>query len=192
MGIIEIIFLAFALAMDAFAVSVCKGLASKKLSIKIILIPAFYFGIFQAGMPLIGYLVGGLFKEYIEFIDHWIAFTLLSIIGINMIREGFKKNDEEEKISASFAFLEMIGLAIATSIDALAVGITFSFLDVNLWLAIAIIGIITFILSMMGVKIGNKIGEKFQKSANIAGGAILILIGVRILLEDLGILRLPF
>lgn len=184
MSIVEIIILAIGLAMDAFAVSICKGLACNKSVGKKALIAGLYFGLFQAIMPLIGYLLGSQFEHLIKNVDHWIAFGLLLILGIKMIIEAFKK---EENLDDSFSFKVMIVLALATSIDALAVGITFSVLNTSIYLAILIIGVITFILSFIGVKLGNLFGSKFQKTAQIIGGIILILIGVKILLEHLNV-----
>lgn len=186
MGILEIIIIAIGLAMDAFAVSICKGLSMKKMSWKKGLIIGGYFGFFQALMPLIGYLLGIGFQDKVTGIDHWIAFILLGIIGINMIKEALSK--EEEGRNDSVNFKEMIVLAIATSIDALAVGITMAFLEVNIAIAITIIGIITFAISVIGVKIGNIFGNKYEKKAEFAGGIILILMGIKILLEHLGII----
>lgn len=186
MGVIEIFLLGIGLAMDAFAVSICKGLSMKKMEWKKAVIIALYFGIFQALMPVIGYLLGVGFEEKITSIDHWIAFGLLSIIGINMIREAFDDKENEENDNVDFK--SMLVLAVATSIDALAVGITFAFLKVNVILSVAIIGIVTFIISICGVKIGNVFGDKYEAKAEIAGGVILILLGLKILLEHLGIL----
>lgn len=186
MGIIEIFLLGVGLAMDAFAVSICKGLSMKKMEWKKAVIIALYFGIFQGLMPVVGYLLGVGFEEKITSIDHWIAFGLLSIIGINMIREAFEEKENEENDSVDFK--SMIVLAVATSIDALAVGVTFVFLKVNLIFSVAIIGIVTFIISMCGVKIGNVFGDKYESKAEITGGIILILLGLKILLEHLGIL----
>lgn len=186
LGIIELIILSIGLAMDAFAVSICKGLAMSKMNWKKAGIIGVYFGIFQALMPLIGYLLGISFQEQITNIDHWIAFILLAIIGINMIKEAISKDDDKQ--NDSIKFKDMLILAIATSIDALAIGITFAFLKVNIWLAISLIGIITFIISIAGVKIGNIFGDKYEKKAELAGGIILILLGVKILLEHLNVL----
>lgn len=171
--------------MDAFAVSICKGLSMKKVKWKSAIIVALYFGFFQAGMPLIGYFLGSTFEGWVTKVDHWIAFILLLAIGANMIKEAF---DKEEKRNDKVDFKTMIVLAIATSIDALAIGITFAFFNVNVSLAISIIGIITFIISIAGVKIGNKFGDKYQNKAEFLGGGILILLGFKILLEHLGIL----
>lgn len=186
MELFEIIVIAIGLAMDAFAVSVCKGLSMKKIDWKKAIIIAVYFGAFQALMPVLGYFLGSSFSAFVQKVDHWIAFILLSIIGVNMIKES--TDDEVEKRNDNVDFKTMVVLAIATSIDALAVGVTFAFFEVNILLAISIIGIITFILSIFGVIIGNKFGDKFQNKAELAGGIILIIIGVKILLEHLGIL----
>ena len=188
MELFEIIFVGVGLAMDAFAVSVCKGLSMKKINWKKATIIALYFGIFQALMPVIGYFLGSSFSVLVEKVDHWIAFILLAIIGGNMIKES--RDDELEKRNDRVDFKTMIVLAIATSIDALAIGVTFAFLNVNLMLSISIIGVVTFILSLFGVVIGNKFGDKFQNKAELAGGIILIIIGLKILLEHLGILVL--
>ncbi len=187
---------AVGLAMDAFAVAICKGLSVQKAKVSHMTITGLYFGIFQAAMPLIGYLVGRQFKQYVEAFDHWIAFVLLGLIGANMIREALSKDDEEEEKccesnDSSFRFKAMFPMAIATSIDALAVGVTYAFLpDVKIGPAVAFIGIITFALSFIGVKIGNIFGTKFKSKAELAGGIILILIGVKILLEHLGLIEL--
>lgn len=186
MGIIEVVLTSFALAMDAFAVSICKGLSMKKYSIKKGMIVGLYFGIFQGLMPLIGYLLGTSFENLITSIDHWIAFILLGIIGINMLKEA--TTDVCECTNDKVDFKTMLPLAIATSIDALAVGITFAFLNVNIVFAILSIGIITFIMSFIGSKIGNKFGSKYEKRAKIFGGIVLIIIGLKILLEHIGII----
>lgn len=186
MGIFEIILIGLGLAMDAFAVSICKGLSMKKMNWKNAIIISLYFGIFQALMPIVGYFLGTTFSSFVENVDHWIAFILLAIIGGNMIKDSF--DDECEKRNDKVDFKTMIILAIATSIDALAVGVTFAFFETNIVLAVSIIGIITFILSLIGVKIGNRFGDKFQNKAELTGGIILIMIGVKILLEHLEIL----
>ena len=173
--------------MDAFAVSICKGLALPKINLKSAGIVGLWFGAFQALMPLIGYILGVNFREYIVSVDHWIAFILLGIIGGNMIKDSFSK--ECDNFDDNVNFKTMIVLAIATSIDALAVGITFAFLKVNLILAISLIGIITFILSVVGTKVGNRFGDKYEKKAELVGGIILILLGTKILLEHLNILN---
>ena len=185
MGVIEIILIGVGLAMDAFAVSICKGLSMPKMEWKKAGIIGMYFGGFQALMPVIGCFLGVGFEDKIKSIDHWIALILLSIIGINMIREAFSAEDEaDDKID----FKTMIILAIATSIDALTVGVTFAFLSVNIWFSIVVIGIITFIMSIIGVKIGNVFGDKYKSKAEITGGIILILLGIKVLLEHLGII----
>lgn len=185
MSLFEIIIIALGLAMDAFAVSICKGLSMKKLNYKKIIIIALYFGLFQTFMPVIGFFLGSKFSLIVEKVDHWIVFILLSIIGGNMIKES--TDNEEEKRNDLVDIKTMILLAIATSIDALAVGVTFAFLKVNLLVSITIIGIITFILSILGVIIGNKFGDKFQNKAELFGGIILIIIGLKILLQHLRI-----
>lgn len=188
MGLLELFLLAVGLSMDAFAVSVCKGLSTQKLQVKHYLIIGAWFGGFQALMPLIGYFLGSTFEKYITSVDHWVAFVLLALIGGNMLREGFSK--EEENVNPSFSFKTMIVLAVATSIDALAVGITFALLpDVNIVAAVSFIGATTFILSAIGLKVGNIFGTKYKRKAEIAGGVILILIGLKILLEHLGVLN---
>ena len=186
MSILEIGLIGVGLAMDAFAVSVCKGLSMKKFNINKIIIISLYFGFFQFLMPIIGFFLGSSFETIVKNIDHWIAFVLLGMIGIGMIRESF--DDEIEKRNDKIDFKTMIFLAIATSIDALVVGITFAFYNVNILLSSIFIGIITFVLSSIGVKLGFKFGDKFQNKAEIVGGIILILIGLKILLEDLGII----
>lgn len=187
MGIFELIFIALGLSMDAFAVSVCKGLSTQWLKPKQYFIIGAWFGGFQAIMPAIGYILGSAFERYITKYDHWIAFVLLIIIGGNMIKEGFSK--EESNSNSSFGFSTMLILAVATSIDALAVGITFALLpDVNIISAVSLIGCITFVMSAIGLKVGNIFGLKYKSKAEIAGGIILILIGTKILLEHLGIL----
>lgn len=188
MGIVEIILIAVGLAMDAFAVSICKGLSMSKMDWKKAGVIGLYFGGFQGGMPLIGYFLGVGFEEKIKSIDHWLAFVLLVFIGVNMIKEALSK--EEECLNDNVDFKSMIILAIATSIDALAVGVTFAFLSVNIILAVCLITIITFVISCIGVKIGNVFGDKYKAKAEIAGGVILILLGTKILLEHLGILAI--
>lgn len=189
MSLFELFLIAVGLSMDAFAVSICKGLATRKVSGKHILSVGLWFGGFQALMPAIGYLLGSAFERYITSFDHWIAFLLLALIGGNMIHEALSKDSCDSK-SSSFAFKTMLVLAIATSIDALAVGITFALLpDVNIFAAVSFIGVITFILSGIGVKIGNIFGLKFKAKAEFAGGLILIIIGLKILLEHLGIIH---
>lgn len=201
MGLIELLILAVGLSMDAFAVSICKGLSLRKVAFKECGKVGLYFGVFQGAMPLIGFILGVQFKDYITSIDHWIAFILLSFIGINMIRESMEKDEGggivdlteaavgEEEVN-QLGFKNMIMLAIATSIDALAVGVTFAFLQVDIIPAVSFIAIVTFILSAIGVKIGNVFGIKYKSKAEFTGGVILILMGIKILLEHLGFL--PF
>lgn len=184
MGLIELFLIAVGLSMDAFAVSVCKGLAMPKCTFKKVAIVGLWFGGFQALMPAIGYILGAQFQEAIASIDHWIAFVLLALIGGNMIHEALD-NDEEEA-DASLDVKTMFLLAVATSIDALAIGITFAFLKVNIIPAVCFIGIVTFIISFAGVKIGNVFGARYKNKAEIVGGVILILLGLKILLEHLG------
>ena len=188
MGIVEMLLISIGLAMDAFAVSICKGISMKKMDWKKAIIIGIWFGVFQASMPIIGYFLGMTFEEIIISIDHWIAFVLLSFIGIKMIKETFNKDSESCNDDTSFK--SMLILAIATSIDALAVGVTFAFLNVNIILAVSLIAIITFVISCIGVKLGNVFGDKYEKKAELTGGIVLILIGLKILLEHLGILVL--
>lgn len=190
MGFGELFLLAVGLSMDAFAVSICKGLSVKKARLKEMAACGVWFGGFQALMPLIGFFLGALFYNAISSFDHWIAFALLALIGGNMLREAFSKEEEcEDCQGADFSFKTMLVMAIATSIDALAVGISLAMAgNVNIWLAVALIGVITFLMSGIGVKIGNVFGAKFEKKAQMAGGIILILLGLKILLEHLGIL----
>ena len=183
MGVIELLVLALGLSMDAFAVSICKGLSVPKLQAKHCLICGVYFGGFQALMPLIGWALGIRFQSMITNIDHWIACVLLAVIGANMIKESFSK--EEECPDASFGFKTMLTLAVATSIDALAVGVTFAFLDVSIVPAVLLIGATTFVCSTVGVKIGNVFGNRFQSKAEFLGGLVLIAIGLKILIEHL-------
>lgn len=189
MGNLELMILAVGLAMDAFAVSICKGLAMKKITVGKAAVVGMWFGGFQMLMPLIGYILGIRFREYITAIDHWIAFLLLVVIGGNMVREAW--TGDEEEADDSLAFKTMFLLAVATSIDALAVGITFAFLkDTNIIMAVSSIGIVTFLISAAGVKIGNVFGCRFRSKAELAGGIILIVLGVKILMEHLGFLNL--
>lgn len=193
MSLSELFIIAVGLSMDAFAVAICKGLSVQKAKIKHMLITGLYFGLFQAGMPAIGYFVGKQFASYITRFDHWIAFILLGLIGANMIRESLSKEEEDEKCcdkNASFSFKAMFPMAIATSIDALAVGVSFALLpDVNIIPAVSFIGVTTFIFSFAGVKIGNVFGARFESKAEFAGGIILILMGLKILLEHLGVIN---
>ena len=186
MGILEILLVSIGLAMDAFAVSICKGLSMKKMNWKNAIIVGLYFGIFQGLMPIIGYFLGSTFESFVTQIDHWIAFGLLGFIGINMLKEAFSK--DSENCNDSIDFKTMIILAIATSIDALAVGITFAFLKVNVILAATMIGVLTFLISVLGIKIGNKFGDKYERKAETVGGLILIFMGIKILLEHTGII----
>ncbi len=191
MNIAEIVLMAVSLSMDAFAVALCKGLALKKINFKNCAIVGLWFGAFQGLMPLIGYFLGSTFADKITSIDHWIAFILLALIGGNMIKEAFEK--DEEKVNDSLGFKTMLIMAIATSIDALAVGVSFAFTDFEpdwfVYIAFILIGVITFTLSSIGVKIGNIFGTKYKSKAEFAGGFILILLGLKILLEGLGILK---
>lgn len=188
MGIIELFILAVGLSMDAFAVSVCKGLAMKKAPAKAMVLCGAWFGGFQALMPLIGFFLGTLFIDAISAIDHWIAFALLALIGVNMLREALGK-DEGEQTDADLSVRTMFVMAVATSIDALAVGISLAMAGVgNIYLAVLLIGATTFALSAVGVKVGSVFGSKYEKKAEIVGGVILILLGVKILLEHLGVL----
>lgn len=191
MSLLTLFITAVGLSMDAFAVAICKGLAMKKLSWKKALIIGLWFGGFQALMPTIGYLLGTRFESYVTAIDHWIAFVLLALIGANMVKESFSK--EEESSNDAVDFKTMFLLAIATSIDALAVGVTYAFLQVRIVPAVSFIGVITFTLSIVGVKIGNVFGLKYKSKAELTGGIILIVMGIKILLEHLGLLNwLPF
>lgn len=188
MGIIELFILAVGLSMDAFAVSVCKGLSMEKCTLKNAAICGIWFGGFQALMPAIGYFLGYRFRTYITAYDHWIAFALLAFIGTNMIIESLSK--ECKSSDASLGVKTMFLMAVATSIDALAVGVTFAFLpDTNILAAVLFIGIITFILSMLGVKLGNIFGAGYKGKAELAGGVILVFLGLKILLEHLGIIN---
>lgn len=193
MGLAELFILAVGLSMDAFAVSICKGVCLKKASLGQSAIVGAYFGIFQALMPIIGYFLGTGFADKIERYDHWVAFVLLLILGGKMFIESFKKEDVERDAAGNdrdeLKFTKMLVLAIATSIDALAVGITLAFLKVNIWAAASFIGMTTFIISAAGVKIGHVFGEKYTNKAELAGGLILMVIGVKILLEHLGVIN---
>lgn len=186
MDLFTLFTLAVGLSMDAFAVSICKGLAMKKVTLGKAAIVGLWFGGFQAGMPALGYLLGTQFKDQITAIDHWIAFLLLGMIGMNMIKEA--RSDEEEETDDSLAVKVMFLLAVATSIDALAVGITFAFLNVNIVMAALLIGTCTFIISAAGVKIGNIFGTRYKSRAEFVGGVILVLLGIKILLEHLQVL----
>ena len=186
MGLLELFIIAVGLSMDAFAVSICKGLSVRELKPKHALTVGVYFGGFQMLMPLIGFALGVRFQSFITSIDHWIAFVLLGLIGANMIRES--REQDEENLSDSFSFGTMLTLAVATSIDALAVGVTFAFLQVSILPAVCFIGATTFILSCIGIRIGHVFGLKYKSRAELFGGAVLILMGTKILLEHLGVL----
>ncbi|MBZ9634533.1 manganese efflux pump MntP family protein [Clostridium sp. FP1] len=196
MSLLELFVIAVGLSMDAFSVAICKGLSMKKISIRKAGIVSFYFGTFQSGMPLIGYYLGIQFQDKITFIDHWIAFVLLGFIGIKMIVDSRKSKCQiavESLADAdrddSLDFKNMSVLAIATSIDALAVGVTFAFLKVNIALAVSFIGIVTFTLSMIGVRIGNVFGAVYKSKAEFGGGLILIIMGTKLLLNHLGLIN---
>lgn len=186
MGLLEIFLLAIGLAMDAFAVAVCKGLALSKLQFKHYLIVGAWFGGFQGLMPLIGYYLGKAFGQYIEKYDHWVAFALLVLIGGNMIKEALEKECcQDNKVTSGLGFATMLVLAISTSIDAAATGIVLESEGANIWLSVIIIAAITFIISAIGVKIGNLFGTRYKKKAELAGGSILILLAIKILAEAL-------
>ncbi len=185
MGFAELFVIAVGLSMDAFAIAICKGLSVEKVENKHLISAGLWFGGGQAVMPLIGYLLGGSFRSAIESFDHWLSFALLALIGINMIRESCGKI---EKLDASFSAKAMFPLAIADSIDALAVGVTFAFLEVDIVPAVLLIGVTTFLFSAAGVKIGNRFGAKYKAKAELAGGIILILIGLLVVLDHTGIL----
>ncbi len=187
MSLFELFLIAVGLSMDAFAVAVCKGLSMSKITLKKSLVVGLYFGIFQSAMPLIGYFLGRQFAGLITAYDHWVTFILLGAIGFNMIRES---REGEEKTDASLSPRSMLPLAVATSIDALAVGISFAFLSVPIGPAVSFIGVITLTLSMVGVKLGNVFGVRYKSRAELAGGLVLILLGLKILLEHLELL--PF
>ena len=183
MGLIELLLLAIGLSMDAFAVSICKGLSTPRLRLRHSLICGGYFGLFQALMPTLGWLLGVRFQAMIASLDHWIAFILLGIIGVNMIRES--RECGEESLNSSFSFRTMLPLAVATSIDALAVGVTFAFLQVDIVPAVLFIGCTTFVISAVGVKVGAVFGARFQHQAELLGGVVLVLMGIKILVEHL-------
>ena len=191
-SLLELFIIAVGLSMDACAVSICKGLSVQKVTFKHAATCGGYFGAFQALMPVIGFVLGVQFRSLITGIDHWIALVLLGLIGANMIREAL--SGEEEEVNCSFCFRAMLPLAIATSIDALAVGVTFAAMDIGskIVFAVIFIGVVTFLLSAIGVKIGNLFGMKFKSKAELFGGIVLVLMGLKIFLEDLGYLDLPF
>ena len=182
MGITEILIIAVGVSMDAFAVSVCKGLSVRNVRPKHALCTALWFGGFQALMPLLGYLLGSTFADFVSNIDHWIAFVLLGLIGGNMIKESLEKGDSCP-VSPDFSFRTMLAMAVATSIDALAVGVSFAFLQVNIWIAILLIGLTTGLFSGVGVFIGNLFGNRYKSRSEFVGGFILIAMGIKILLE---------
>lgn len=188
MGFFELFLIGIGLSMDAFAVAICKGLGMERINKRDTLLLALFFGGFQALMPLTGYLLGSRFASYIERWDHWIAFVLLAFIGSSMIRESREQEEEEIEHGGSIRYRELFTLAVATSIDALAVGVTFAFLQVNIVPAITIIGCTTFVISIAGVYVGNVFGSRYKSRAELTGGIILILIGLKILLEHLGVI----
>ena len=181
MGIVEILLIAIGLSMDAFAVAVCKGLSTRKLRFKHYLLVGAWFGGFQGLMPALGFLLGSTFEKYITAFDHWVAFGALALIGANMIKESFKRG--ECSIDADFSFRTMLAMAVATSIDALAVGVSLAFLKVNIWFAVFLIGLITAVFSATGIVVGNMFGCCFKSKAELAGGVILVVMGCKILLE---------
>ena len=185
MSLLELFILAVGLSMDAMAVAICKGLSAPKLKLRHALVTGLYFGGFQAAMPLLGFLLGLRFRAYIESVDHWIAFVLLGFLGAKMIKDAF---DDAEEVNCSFCPKAMIPMAVATSIDALVVGITFAFLKVSIIPAVSFIGVITFSLSAVGVYVGHLFGAKFRSKAELIGGIVLILMGLRILLEHLKVI----
>ena len=189
MSTIELILLAVGLAMDAFAVSICTGLSLKEIKVKDMLTVGFYFGLFQALMPVIGYFAGSRFLTYIESFDHWVVFVLLFIVGIRMVIESRKGEDEIDEGKYSLKFSKMIILAILTSIDALAVGVSFAILDVGVFMSATVIGAITFAVCAVGVRVGKAFGQKNKAVAELCGGIVLILIGTKILLEHLGVIN---
>ena len=188
MGFFELFLIGIGLSMDAFAVAICKGLGMERINKRDTLLLALFFGGFQALMPLTGYLLGSRFASYIERWDHWIAFVLLAFIGGNMIRESRGQEEEEIEHGGSIRYRELFTLAVATSIDALAVGVSFAFLGVRIAPAVTLIGCTTFVLTLAGVWVGNLFGSRYKSRAELTGGIILILIGVKILLEHLGVL----
>lgn len=193
MSFVELFLIAVGLAMDAFAVSICKGLQMKKINYRHGAVIALFFGVFQGVMPLLGWFLGSSFGSYITQADHWVAFVLLAFIGGKMIYEALHGDDDEEMSEGgdTLDIKELLILSVATSIDALAVGITFALLpDTNIWVSITAIAVVTFVLSLVGVVIGNRFGTKYKNKAELFGGVILVLIGLKILLEHLGILSI--
>ncbi|MDD3946636.1 MAG: manganese efflux pump MntP family protein [Clostridia bacterium] len=189
MGVTEVFLIAVSLAMDAFAVSLCRGLCMRKINYKHAFIIAGLFGLFQAAMPILGWLLGRQFEQYIDQFAHWVAFALLLIIGGKMIADVFDKNEDKKELSCQLNVKELLVMAVATSIDALAVGFTFAFLGASIWMSVSIIGAVTFAICFLGVIIGNKFGAKFKKKAQFAGGLVLVFIGIKILLQHLGVIN---
>lgn len=189
MSFVWILFLAVGLSMDAFAVSVCRGLCMKTFDIKQALLSSFFFGFFQGGMPLIGFFAGIQFSVYIVDYDHWLAFAILAFIGINMIRESRSEDEDKLQCDRNSDMKELLILSVATSIDALAVGLSFSFIKCDIWLSVITIAAVTFVISFAGVKAGSVFGAKYKSKAEAAGGVILICIGIKILLEHLGMIN---
>ncbi len=187
MGVVELLLIAVGLSMDAFAVSVCKGLGMRRLNVRVALVLALLFGVFQAGMPVIGWLLGSQFLWLIEPVDHWIAFVLLGFIGGKMILDAVRGEEEESGVVDRVAWGEFLMLAVATSIDALAVGISLAALNVEIVPSVLIIGVVTFVLSLVGVLVGHLFGSRFERPAQIVGGVVLVLIGVKVLLEHVGL-----
>jgi putative Mn2+ efflux pump MntP len=187
MGVAELLLIAVGLSMDAFAVSVCKGLGMRRLNVRVALVLALLFGVFQAGMPVIGWLLGSQLLWLIEPVDHWIAFVLLGFIGGKMILDAVRGEEEESGVVDRVAWGEFLMLAVATSIDALAVGISLAALNVEIVPSVLIIGVVTFVLSLVGVLVGHLFGSRFERPAQIVGGVVLVLIGVKVLLEHVGL-----
>ena len=183
MSLIELFIIAVGVSMDAFAVSICKGLSVRKLKVEHVVKAGLWFGGFQALMPLLGYYVGVHFSGMVSSVDHWIAFVLLGIIGFNMIKES--REEEEEEVAPDFSFRTMLAMAVATSIDALAIGVSFAFLKVDIWMSVLLIGITTCLFSMIGINIGNVFGSKFKSTAELLGGIILVVMGIKILIEHI-------
>ena len=192
MGVVDLFLIGVGLSMDAFAVAICKGLGMSRINYRHSLVIALFFGGFQALMPLVGFFLGSQFAEYVSPVDHWIAFALLAFIGGKMLWDAFHGDDGEGAAAAEdkLDLKELLMLAVATSIDALAVGITFAFLEVNIWVAVGIIGVTTFVLSLVGVAVGNRFGARYERTATVVGGVVLILIGLKILAEHIGIMPL--
>lgn len=185
MFIVDLFLIGVGLSMDAFAASACKGLQQKRINGNIAFITAFFFGLFQALMHLIGWLLGSSFTQLIQPFDHWVAFGLLAAVGCKMLWDAFHPDTDDEADNAQFSFRELIMLSIATSIDALVIGVSFAMTGINIWIAIVVIGVTTFVLSLIGFVIGNKFGSKYEKAATILGGCALIILGIKIVLEHL-------